>query len=393
MAAATLQGGMNYAIVLFLTFTASLVATGEYRAYFSWYSLIGLASMLESNKLYIRSLVADDRAAITALLANRLLFSNAVALIVTLAWGVGRWSGWFAMPDLLPPIAWIAALVFPFDLYIAEYQAHRQFLRLFLVELVKYGVALALFIGLVHSGQSVATAVLVQLGWLALFHLAAFAVISGRHVEWGVLARRLWPLIKAPAARDARTYSFANMFPASLEHVDKLLVGWVFGLEFLGVYTLAYSTGRFLYNILKPAMYVYYRRFVDAMPGWPLLRRVSIGFSALGLAMALTFLAAIALLPQMVSFASGRWATVILFLGYGPGILHAVYAQAFALNKDSVAAHAFRAHLLATLASLMLLGGALLSPPATALILLALQYPLRDGLSVWLMDRYRRRAA
>ena len=33
-----------------------------------------------------------------------------------------------------------------------------------------------------------------------------------------------------------------------------------------------------------------------------------------------------------------------------------------------------------------------LSRPAVALLLLALQYPLRDGLSVLLLDRYRRGA-
>ena len=70
-------------------------------------------------------------------------------------------------------------------------------------------------------------------------------------------------------------------------------------------------------------------------------------------------------------------------------MLHALYAQAFALNHQSGAGQALKAHLLATMASLILLGCALASPPATALVLLALQYPLRDGLSVLLMAHYR----
>jgi hypothetical protein len=90
-------------------------------------------------------------------------------------------------------------------------------------------------------------------------------------------------------------------------------------------------------------------------------------------------------------FKAGASATVILFLSYGIGIMHAIYGQAFALNKDSDARHALHASILATLASLIVLGVALASPPYAALPLLALQYPLRDGLSTWLMAHYRHR--
>jgi hypothetical protein len=41
--------------------------------------------------------------------------------------------------------------------------------------------------------------------------------------------------------------------------------------------------------------------------------------------------------------------------------------------------------------SLALLGTALLSSPPVALVLLALQYPVRDGLTVLLMNHYRSR--
>src|SRR5690606_21263964 len=135
------------------------------------------------------------------------------------------------------------------------------------------------------------------------------------------------------------TYSIANLVPASLEHIDKLLVGWVFGLEFLGAYALAYTTGRFLYNSLKPALYIYYRRFVDRMPGWRLLRFVGAGFTLFGIVNATIFVLAIIYVPEMHRFEMGAPATVILFLSYGIGIVRAIYGQAFALNKDSDARH------------------------------------------------------
>ncbi|WP_221794539.1 hypothetical protein [Aquisediminimonas sediminicola] len=389
IAAAALQGGMNYAIILYLSFAQDLAATGAYRTVFSYYGLLSLASMYESNKVYIRDVVRGDVDGLTAIVANRLIFSLGSFLAIVLAWGIGRASGHFAVPDILLPIAAISVCVYPFDLYLARLQAERRFAYLFMIESLKYGGALLLFCLLIAIGWSVGLAVVAQLGLLALCNLWFFALHCARDVQFGAMLVRPFALLNATAARDARTYSIANMLPASLEHVDKLLVGAVFGLQWLGIYALAYSTGRFVYNIIKPALYVYYRHFVDAMPGWRLLRRVALGATYLGALMAGVFLLLVAQWPVMVHFAMGRWVTVILFLGYGLGMLHALYAQAFALNRQSVAGHAFKAHLLATTASLILLGGALASPPATALVLLALQYPLRDGLSVLLMAYYR----
>lgn len=390
IAASALQGGMNYAIVLFLSYGASLTATGEYRTYFSYYSLCALACLVETNKPFIRSIVTGDRAATTALFINRLVFAMGLFVLVLLGWLIGRMTGHPFVPDMLLPIAALSAVGYPFDVYISNLQAERSFHKLFALECIKYGGAIALFIGMIRWDWSVGAAILAQLLFMALCHVTFFLLIARPWIRLDVMRAGLGAMLKAPASRQARTYSLANMFPASLEHIDKLLVGAVFGLEFLGVYTLAYSTGRFLYNILKPAMYVYYRRFVDEMPGWPLLRRVSLIFTLLGGCTAILFAIGIATIPALARFESGKWVTIILFCGYGLGILHAVYSQAFSLNKDSDAAHSFNAHLRATLASLVLLGSAMISPRSVALVLLALQYPLRDGLSALLMDRYRR---
>jgi hypothetical protein len=392
MGAAALQGSMNYAIVLWLSFSAGLAETGAYRTLFSYYSLLALATMFESNKVFLRAAVDGDREAGTAVFANRLVFGFAAFLVVLAAWGIDRAVGGGCVPGVLVPIALISALVYPFDLYIADLQAGRRFQRLFLVEVAKYALALGTFVALFASGAGITGAVLGQLLVLGACNIAFFVIHSRRRVRFRSIPGRWGAMLRSPAAGQARTYSFANMFPASLEHLDKLLVGQVFGLAFLGVYTLAYSTGRFLYNTLKPALYIYYRRFVDRMPGWALLRRVSAAFTVLGLICAAAFLLLVEFVPGMARFGDGRWVTVILFLGYGLGILHAVYSQAFALNKESVAGHSFKAHALATVASAGFLVAALLSRPAVALVLLALQYPIRDGLSVLLMDRYRRRA-
>ncbi|HEX8215896.1 MAG TPA: oligosaccharide flippase family protein [Allosphingosinicella sp.] len=388
--ASSLQGFVNYFIVLYLTYDAGAADTGTYRALFSFYSLLGLASMFETNKVFIRSIVADDKEATTALFANRMLFSWGTLLLIGLVYGLSRAAGSESVPVSLLLIAGLSAIIYPLDSYLSFLQARGRFQLLFWFELVKYSAALATFLLMLRSGASIESAVLAQLAAMALCHVAYFSLIVREFVDFGATRRRFGAMIRSSAAGQARTYSVANIFPASLEHVDKLLVGWMFGLEFLGIYTLAYSTGRFLYNALKPALYVYYRRFVDRMPGPKLLRTVTIAFTIVGLVNAALFVAALAWIPEMEPFRSGAAATIILFLSYGTGILHAVYGQAFALNKDSEASHALRASILATAAAAILLCCALLSEPGVALVLLALQYPLRDVLSVWLMARLRR---
>lgn len=393
IAASTLQGGMNYVVVLYLSFGSSLAATGEYRTLFSLYALLALTSMMESNKVYIRSVVTESADAATALFANKLACSVLGAVAVAGGWGIGRVAGWIESTDLyFPAIALLSAAIYPFDLYIAHLQAKRRFRALFATESVKYLGALGIFLVVYRLSGSVGMAVTAQLAAMSLCTIAFFAIFARRWVRPAQALRQFYGKLRSQPAKEARTLSAANFLPASLEHVDKLLVGWFFGLTVLGAYTLAYSTGRFLYNILKPAMYVYYRRFVDRMPGWPLLRRVGLAFSLLGLGMSAAFLVALARVPEMAKFESGRWATVILFCSYGVGIVHAAYSQAFALNKETNARHALSANALATLASAVLLGSALVSQPPVALVLLALQYPLRDGLSVLLMERFRRAA-
>jgi O-antigen/teichoic acid export membrane protein len=393
IAASSLQGAVNYFIVVYLAYGGSLAATGEYRTLFSFYSLLGLASMFETNKVFIRSIIADDHAATTALFANRVLFSVSSFLLVGAAYLVARLIGWDGMPAELLVIAGLAAIIYPLDSYLSLLQARGRFNLLFLSECVKYAAALAAFMVALRLGASVKTAILAQLAAMALCHIVYFSLAVKTFIDFRSIRTRFRAMIGSAPARQARTYSIANILPASLEHVDKLLVGAVFGLEFLGVYTLAYSTGRFVYNTLKPALYIYYRRFVDQMPGRKLLRNVAIAFTLIGLASAIVFLLAIHYLPAMAKFASGASATVILFLSYGIGISYTIYAQAFALNKQSDAGQALRALALANLASLVLLGAALYSPERLALILLALQYPLREGLSIYLMARYRSAAA
>lgn len=393
IAASSLQGAVNYIITVYLAYAAGMQATGEYRTLFSCYSLIGLAAMFETNKVFIRSIIANDHEATTALFANRLVFTIAAFLVVAAAYLLGTALGFEGISGSVVAIAALSVIIYPLDSYLSLLQARGRFNLLFASELVKYSLALGAFVAALSWGLPIDQAMIAQLGAMALCHIVYFSLVTRTFVDFGLVRRHFVTMIRSVPAQQARLYSIANLVPSSLEHIDKLLVGMVFGLEFLGVYTLAYSTGRFLYNTLKPALYIYYRRFVDRMPGWRLLRLVGFGFTLFGIANTVIFLLAITYLPAMHRFESGAVATVILFLAYGIGIVRAIYGQAFSLNKDSDARHALWASVQATMLSLVCLAVALLSPPPVALVLLALQYPIRDALTVVLMSYYRQRGA
>jgi hypothetical protein len=389
--ASALPGAVNFIITVYLAYDAGMAQTGEYRILLSYFMLLGLAAMMETNKVFIRSIVADDHEATTALFANRLLFTIGAFLLVVAGYFVGQALGMVSISGAVVAVAALSVIIYPLDSYQSLLQARGRFNLLFVSELIKYALAFAAFVVAIEVGLSVTQATLAQLCMIALCHIAYFALVTRTFVDFRLVRTRFGAMLKSGPAKQARIYSYANLVPSSLEHVDKLLVGMVFGLEFLGVYALAYTTGRFVYNTLKPALYIYYRRFVDRMPGWRLLRFVGAGFTLFGIANAGIFVLAILYIPEMHRFTSGAVATVILFLSYGIGIVRAIYGQAFALNKDSDARHALWAAVQGTLLSLILLGAALVSPPPVALILLALQYPVRDGSTIFLMNYYRSR--
>jgi O-antigen/teichoic acid export membrane protein len=297
------------------------------------------------------------------------------------------------VPPVMLILAAICLFIYPLDIYRAQLQATQRFHFILGAELAKHLVALAAFLILIAQGQSLEIAIISQFSVIAIFHIIYFILFAGKHINFQNILADLRRRLALSAPKQARTYSLAAMLSASLEHIDKILVGWVFGLEFLGLYTLAFSTGRIFYNMLKPAFYIYYRRFVDTMPSRDLLVKTGIAFSVLGAICATLFLLATAHIPAMSKFEDGSAVTVILFLSYGIGIVRALYYQAFALNRASVARHALIASTQAACVSLVLLALALSMPPAAALLMLALQYPVRDGLTVALLARRQRRQA
>lgn len=390
MAASSLPGAVNYVAILYLTYTASAADVGSYRILFSWFALYGLASVFESNKVFIRSIAQGDQGATVSLLVTRAVCST-VALVVTLALMVlAPVVGW-EVPAELGWIALIALFHYPANAYQSLFQVKSWFIRFFLSELVKFGAALCLLLVMLHMGFSILHAVMAQFALMAGFHVLFFCVSVGTSLNWTLLRSDWGALLMSPASREARSLSVANFLPSTLEHIDKMIVGAVFGLQTLGLYTLGFSTGRFIYNALKPALYIYYKQFVNRLPGRKLLWLLGVGFSGFGALLSIVFLWAVASLPFMAPFRGTEIVTVILFLSYGIGMVDAVYLQAYSINKDTPSRHILIANSLASLACLVLFGVAALCAGPVALALFALHYPLRHALSVVIVSMLRRR--
>ena len=393
MAASSLPGAVNYVAILYLTYLSSATETGSYRLLFSWFALYGLASVFESNKVFIRSIAEGDKSSTVGLFVTRVIFSGAAFLITLALWAVGHAIHRPIVPGELVWIALIALFFYPANAYQSFYQVKSWFMLFFASELVKYGVALVVLLVMLHLGFPIVQAVLAQFVVMALFHLIFFGFSVGTFLDWQAIASGWKSMLFSPASREAQSLSLANFLPSTLEHVDKMVISAVFGLQTLGIYTLGFSTGRFIYNALKPALYIYYKRFVSRLPTQRLLWMLGIGFSAFGALLSIAFLAAVARIPALAPFRGTQMVTVILFLSYGIGMVDAVYLQAYSINKDTPSGHILVANTLASVACLALFGIAALLTGPVALALFALHYPLRHGLSVGIVSLLSRRAS
>jgi hypothetical protein len=390
MAASSLPGAVNYVAILYLTYLASAAETGRYRLLFSWFALYGLASVYESNKVFIRSIAEGDKSSTVGLFVTQVLFSGVTFLVTLAVWAVS-----VAMHKPIPgELVWIAllALVFyPTNSYQSYYQVKSWFMLFFVSELAKYGVALVVLLGMLHLGFSIVQSVLAQFAVMAAFHLVYFSFSVATFIDWSAIAGNWREMLMSPASREAQGLSLANFLPSTLEHVDKMIIGAVFGLQTLGLYTLGFSTGRFIYNALKPALYIYYKRFVSRLPTQRLLWVLGIGFSAFGALLSIGFLVVVAHVPALAPFRGTQMVTVILFLSYGIGMVDAVYLQAYSINKDTQSGHILIANTIASVACLGMFGVAALLTGPVALALFALHYPLRHGLSVGIVSLLSRR--
>jgi O-antigen/teichoic acid export membrane protein len=386
----SLPGLVNYAVILFLSFGSSVADAGQYRLMMSCLALSGLLTVQESSKIVIRARAEGDDRSIGAIFALRSIFA-AVALVLLLAvFAYDTTIGGGRIPVDIVLVAALAAVFYPTDIFIPYLQSERRFGRLAVWSTLKYALAFGVFVGLVWAGVSVRVASLVQIAAMLAVHLVVVAFVVG----FATLKYRREPgapsLFRRGDVRESLVLSLANLLPSSLEHVDKLVIGAFFGLETLGLYTLGFTTGRFVYNTLKPAFYIYYRHFVDNLPKTRLLWLVFASFTVFGALAAAGFWFLVDGVGMLAKLKGTEAVVTILFVSYGIAMVDAVYTQSYGINKNAKSVHLFVANVLICLVCLAMFAASTLTTAATAMIVCAMHYPVRHLGTIVILSALRR---
>ncbi len=389
-----LPGLLNYVIILILVFFYDMEDAGQYRLLISYYALMRLFSFQESSKVLVRSEVMGEAGTSASLFIMRLYGIGLALIILLVIWGWEINSGYSTLPIGLIPIALLACISYPADLYIPYLQAEKRFSFLAGISFLNYMCAFGCFIALTYIGYDVVTATICQIGVMAVFNLSFFTYLMGRKVLVN-MEGSLNPvsLIKNKNIKEAFTLSLANWLPNTLEHADKMIIGYVFGLKTLGLYTLAFSTGRFIYNAMKPAFYIYYRHFVDMLPGKKLLSYVMGAGSLFGLGLCAVFAIALIYIPSFEKFSGAEPVVYIIFASYGIALVSAIYTQSYGINKETKSLHLLISNTITGLLCLSLFAASALMPWPIALIMCACHFPLKHSGTVFFLSILKARAA
>lgn len=379
---ASLPGLVNYAIIVYLSYAYSLEAAGQYRLLFSYFTLAGLPTLQESTSPYVRAATLGPRSHLLGLLFGQLYAATLTAIAIVGAYFLTVSMGTAWLPSAMLPIALLTMFYYPFQLFVAHIQARQQFFKLAILTTIKFAIALGTFFAMLAVTRSVTSATIAQLATMTVTNLFCYYFVTRGDLEWDPSLLNPFKTFRRKEVREGTLLSFGLLLPGALEQVDKIIIGAVFGLEALGIYTLGFSTGRLLYNMLKPSLYVYYRHFVDKMPPKALLKRIFVAFTALGVTVAACFWIATHTIPAMYKFKGSEPVATVLFLSYGISIVDAAFSQAFAINKDTNSIHVFTGNLFSSIPCFMLFAFASYMPVHIALVMFAGYYPLRHGAAV-----------
>lgn len=375
----SLPGFINYAAILFLTMEFAAEDVGHYRLFLSYFALLGLCSLLESSKVQIRAQVSGDMSVTSNLFLLRIIIMAIVAIGICSLWVLGLIIEQKIIPDYLAIISIFSFFAYPADLYLSYLQGERKFPMLAGVTFIKYIICLIAFVAQMMLSQSVIIATLSQIFLMAAFNVFFCFYWMGDTIKQHARSflRKPVHIIKSVYTKESFTLSLANWLPSSLEHIDKMLIGYLFGLEALGIYTLAFSTGRFIYNSLKPAFYIYYRHFVQFMPGKKVLGAVFLAFTVFGAFLSLAFGISLEYFSFMEKFKSGAYVVYILFLSYGVAMADAVFSQSYGINKKAISSHLLISNTSISSFCLVLFSLCFWTDAKTGMIICALHYPLR----------------
>lgn len=375
------SGLSNYLIILVLSGSVGLAAAGQFRLFLSIIGLLSIFSLMDTGKIAIKYLVQGESGVIKPLLLNRMrwallgVLTGLITAAVFRSRGQDLWIAIAAASVLLP-------LTYPADMFAQINQARRQFRINAVYNVTKYTALVVL--ALIAVGANVAV----------VSYLVAYSIVV---TAFNVYFLSRHPETFEPSHPDSRSYvreglqlSGSGVFPQVLEHADKFLISYFFGLEALGLYAIGVSTGRLLVRFVKPVLTIYFPILVNSRPPRSVLLYCFV---------VLSFIGVMGALPLHYYFHEILGATyveayplaVIVLAGLGIHAVAVVIQYSSIYHKNSTVAVPTVTNVTTSILIATYLTASVLHGNDLALLLCAASYPLRDALNAIVTSLLSRR--
>jgi O-antigen/teichoic acid export membrane protein len=370
---ASLSSGLsNYLVILTLSGVYGLAAGGQFRLFLSIMAMLSIFTLTDTGKIAVKYLVLDQPGVVKPLLLNRARWAllGMVAGLATAAVfrdrGNDLWIAIMAGSLLLP-------LTYPPDIYAQINQARLQFKVNAIYSVCKYTTLVAL--ALVAVGLNID---------VVYFLVAYCVVLTAFHVYFVTRHPETFEPPNPNSAvfvREGMQLSGSGLFPLMLEHADKFLISYFFGLEALGLYTIGVSTGRLLVNFVKPVLSIYFPILVDRRPSTGVLTSCLVGLTAVGL---------IGAVPMQYyfthvlgeAFVDGYPLAAVVVAGLGIHAVGVIVYYSSVYYRNSPIAVPTITNIATTLIVMAYLVASAMHGGDYALLLCAASFPLRDFLNM-----------
>ena len=184
--------------------------------------------------------------------------------------------------------------------------------------------------------------------------------------------------------------SGSGMFAILMEHADKFLISYFFGMEALGLYAIGVSTGRLLLNLVKPMMTIFFNHFVNHRPSTSMLVATFLVLTGVGVGVAFTMKPYFAYVLSPIYFAAYPMAAIIV-AGLGIYCVQVVMFYSAIYYKDTRMVVPTLVNLIVAALTVVYLFAAIHWGGQYALLLCAASYPLRDALVLIMVPLLSRR--
>ncbi len=386
MLANALPGIINYAVILYLFAFHTAEDAGVFRIMTAVLGLFGVLSLFEMGTVYVQRVVSRDTHAMIALFTARVV----ITLGGTFLFVLGHFAI-FQDPAALPYYALLgcfAALKFPGTLFLSVNQALKRFQTSFWLNLAAYGGGFLAFVAVMElTGDSA----LATYAFIALSALVGFLGFFWVVREFGFFGqfKAAMRAFRLGDLRDAFMASLSQVVPQSLLHLDKLILAAVTNTAFVGYYSLGFSTGRLILNLIKPGYYIFFSRFVEKMPSWRSLAKVFAVGTISGLGLAAGLYVVVFSVPLMPMPWEAFCVALIILPSYGLALANSIYTHAVILNRDADTMHVLKANIWAAAAVACLFAPLPVVSPIMAILITAAWFPLRHLVSFVYFIRVR----